>query len=200
MRHRSAPSVTAVTLNLYHDRGDWPQRRALIVEELRKTKPDLIALQEMLQAPGLRNQAEDLAEALGHRYVFVSQDAQQLPRRYGNANLSRHPIVRHDEVPLEPRDDYRSAARVRVKLRGRMLDFVVTHLHPGETGGEIRAQQVRHLLEFTGAVEGQSAGTIVAGDFNATAGSEEPGPMHRAFADAYARLHADADFEPPTPR
>ena len=83
-----------VTLNLYHDRDDWPQRRAFIVEELRKAKPGLIALQEVLQevlqAPGLRNQAVELAEALGHRYVFVSQDAQRLPRRHGNAILSRH--------------------------------------------------------------------------------------------------------------
>ncbi len=190
------PSVTVVTLNLYHDRDEWPKRRALIVDELRKAKPGLIALQEVLQAPGLRNQAEDLAEALGHRYVFVSQDAQHLPRRYGNAILSRHPIVRHDEVRLEPRDDYRSAGRVRVVVHGRMLDFVATHLHSGETGGKIRARQVRHLLEFAGAVEGQSAGTIVAGDFNGTAGSEELGPMHRAFVDAYARLHPDADFRP----
>lgn len=195
------PTFSVATLNLYHDRDDWPQRRRLIVQGLQAAQPDLIALQEVLQAPGLRNQAQDLAEALGYRYVFVSLDADHLPRRYGNAILSRHPIEHHDEVALRPLEHYRSAARVRVRVQGRLLDLVATHLHAGDGGGAVRARQVRHLLEFSGPElsgkrQGPSAGTIVAGDFNATAQSVELKPMQSAFEDAYASLHPRADLEP----
>lgn len=190
------PTLTVVTLNLYHDRGDWPRRRALILEGLRESEPDLVALQEVLQAPGLRNQAQDLAEALGLEYVFASLDDVRLPRRYGNAILSRHPILRHDQVALRPRHDFRSAVRARIDLDGRTLDFIATHLHAGEAGGAIRAQQVRHLLEFVGDSDARPAGIIVAGDFNATAPSPELQPMQQRFEDAYASLHGDADSEP----
>ena len=196
--HSTRPAISVVTLNLYHDRDDWPRRRSLIVDGLRRAQPDLIALQEVLQAPGLRNQAQDLAETLGYHYLFVSLDAPDLPRRYGNAILSRHPFVRHDQVALRPLDDHRSAARVRVRVHGRTLDFIATHLHAGARGGHVRAQQVRHLLEFIAAGDGQSTGTLVAGDFNATAASDELKPMRSGFEDAYARLHPGADLEPAT--
>ncbi len=190
------PTFSVATLNLYHDRDDWPRRRGLIVEGLQAAQPDLIALQEVLQAPGLRNQAQDLAEALGYRYVFVSLDAEHLPRRYGNAILSRHPIEHRDEAALRPLEHYRSAARVHARVQGRLLDLVATHLHAGDEGGAVRAQQVLHLLEFSGQGRGQSAGTIVAGDFNATAQSDELKPMQSAFEDAYASIHHKADIVP----
>ena len=90
-RTRQGPSFGIVTFNLYHDKADWPQRRALVVDELRELKPDVIVLQEVLQHETLKNQAEDLAQALGYSAYFVSIDAADKPRRYGNAILTRHP-------------------------------------------------------------------------------------------------------------
>src|SRR5690606_37958557 len=56
-----AHEFSLVTLNLYHDRDDWPRRRVQIVEELRRLRPDAIALQEVLQHEDLPNQAVWLA-------------------------------------------------------------------------------------------------------------------------------------------
>ena len=62
----SAPEFTLVTLNLYHDRDDWPKRRVQIVNTLRALEPDAIVLQEVLQHEGLPNQATWLARELGY--------------------------------------------------------------------------------------------------------------------------------------
>ncbi|KGT83784.1 endonuclease, partial [Xanthomonas vasicola] len=41
--------MTLVTLNLHHDREDWPARRAYIATELKQLAPDVIALQEVIE-------------------------------------------------------------------------------------------------------------------------------------------------------
>ena len=40
-----APEISIVTLNLWHDKGDWPKREKLIVATLRALRPDVISLQ-----------------------------------------------------------------------------------------------------------------------------------------------------------
>src|SRR5690606_35901617 len=45
----AGPELTVVTLNIYHDRDGWEQRRPLVIEGLRALQPDVIALQEVLQ-------------------------------------------------------------------------------------------------------------------------------------------------------
>ena len=64
-------SLEIVTLNLWHDREDWPRRQATIEAELRRLSPDAIVLQEVLQADGLPNQAQTLARNLGYHAFFV---------------------------------------------------------------------------------------------------------------------------------
>ena len=45
----SPATVDAVTLNLWHDKQDWPRRQDAIVADLRARGPDVILLQEVLQ-------------------------------------------------------------------------------------------------------------------------------------------------------
>src|SRR5688500_8160625 len=82
-------TLTVVTLNLWHDQQDWPRRRALIIDELRALRPDVICLQEVLQHLTLRNQAYDLADSLGYHATFSSVDHDTSTKRYGNAILTR---------------------------------------------------------------------------------------------------------------
>ncbi|MFP3434803.1 endonuclease/exonuclease/phosphatase family protein, partial [Paraburkholderia sp. SIMBA_061] len=79
-----------LTLNLFHDREDWPRRRVQILETLQQLRPDVIALEEVIQREGQQNQAQWLADALGYHWQFVSTDAAGSPLRYGNALLTRH--------------------------------------------------------------------------------------------------------------
>jgi endonuclease/exonuclease/phosphatase family metal-dependent hydrolase len=126
-------TLTVVTLNLWHDQQDWPARRALIVEEMQRLRPDAILLQEVLQHATLKNQAQDLAETLGYRYTFSSVDPDTAVKRYGNAILSRWAMLATDWKRLRPMNDYRTAAHLRLDRLGRVVDLFSTHLHHTET-------------------------------------------------------------------
>ena len=85
----SAPEFTLVTLNLYHDRDDWPKRRVQIVDTLRALEPDAIVLQEVLQL--LRGQLEDglvFLEAGDDLLDHVLGAIKQLPVRRALAGIA----------------------------------------------------------------------------------------------------------------
>lgn len=156
-----------VTFNIWHNQGDWAARLPLLIAAIRAQDPDVIALQEVLEdaAVGLPNQARTLADALGgYSVAFTSTDAEGLPRRYGNALLSRLPVLAQDSKRLEPLDDYRTAIRLRVSLDGRAVDIVNTHLAWQEDAAPVRARQIADLL---GWLPTDGVPLIVMGDFNA---------------------------------
>ena len=184
----SESMLSVVTLNLWHDKGDWPARQRQIVAELRRLQPDVIALQEVLQHENLPNQAQTLAEALGYRAYFVSVDAADAPRRYGNAILSRFPVLSLDWKPLQPTDDYRTVAHARIALGGRTVNLYATHLHYKPEGGAIRKRQIDDLLAYIDA-SADGAPSIVAGDFNAPEHAPEFAQFRQRFDNAYGRLH-----------
>ncbi len=193
---RAAPTIRVLSLNLWHDKGDWPRRRALIVDELRRLRPDVIALQEVLQRDGLRNQAEDLGAALGYRVQFVSVDPPQAARRYGNALLTRARSRARDQRKLDPLDDYRTAAHARVALgRTGAVEVYATHLHNDRQGGAIRARQVASLLDFVDATRGDGP-VLIAGDFNSDADSPELNALAARYRDAYGSAHPQASADP----
>src|SRR5690606_7678177 len=184
----AAAGITLVTLNLWHDKGDWPARQRVIVETLRELRPDVVVLQEVFQHEDLPNQARTLAEALGYEYVFASVDAADKPKRFGNAILSRHPVLDHDWKALEPLDDYRSIVRVRIAIGGRGINVYDTHLHWTEGGGAIRAEQVADVLRYIAATD-DGLPSVLAGDLNASMDAPELQPLLGPFLDAYAAMH-----------
>lgn len=188
--HDTRPSapLTIVTLNLWHDKQDWPRRQDLIVAELQRLSPDLILLQEVLQDTALPNQAATLAERLGYRYRFFSVDPPDRARRYGNAILTRDEPLASQETKLAPLDDYRNAGHVRVRIGGRPLDVYVTHLHHTIEGGAIRERQIDDLLAFVAATRGD-APVLIGGDFNTRADAPELKSLTDVYADTYAAGH-----------
>lgn len=189
--------LSLVTLNLYHDKAQWPKRLPMIVAELKRLQPDAIALQEVLQHESLPNQAQTIAAALGYRYVFVSTDPADQARRYGNAILTRHPILAQDWKKLEPLDDSRTAMHLRISIEGRLVNLYDTHLHWTDEGGAIRRQQVAGLLDFI-AVTRDGAPSVVMGDFNAETAAPELQALSKDFVEAYAVLHPQAKTDPKT--
>lgn len=185
-------TLKVATLNLYHDKDDWPRRRVQIAEELKRLRPDAIALQEVLQDQGLTNQAQWLAAQLGYQWHFVSTDPAGQPRRYGNALLTRHRILKRGGKFLQPLDDNRSAAFLRIDLNGRPLNLYATHLHWTEQGGAIRARQIADLTQYIAATS-EGIPSLVAGDFNSTADAPELAALREAFVDSYGSLHPQAD-------
>ena len=166
-RTATRPVLRVASFNIWHDAGDWPARLPLLVEALRATDADVIALQEVLEdaGKGLPNQAETLARALGgYSAHFFSTDPPGARRRYGNAILTRLPVLAEASKKLEPLNDYRTALRVRVSAQGRPVDFVVTHLAWQPDAGAVRAQQVADLMAWLPA---DDTPLVVLGDFNA---------------------------------
>lgn len=184
--------MDVVTLNIWHDKEDWPRREALIAEELGRLKPDVIFLQEVLQDTALPNQAESLARRLGYAWHFVSVDPPERARRYGNAILTREVPGDRGEKPLRPMDDYRIAGWVRTTVHDRPLNLYVVHLNFTDASGKVRAQQVADLLAFIEATRGD-APVVIAGDFNTPGDRPELAPLRDRYADAYATLDASAD-------
>lgn len=190
------PALGVVTLNLWHDRQDWPHRQDMIVAELRALAPDVIVLQEVLQHDALPNQAQVLAQRLGYEYRFFSADPAEQARRYGNAILTRTPIEQSRETKLKPLDDYRNAGWLRTTVHGRPLNVYATHLHYKPDGGGIRAEQIADLQTFIAQTAGD-APSIIGGDFNTRSDTPELAPLQARFAEAYATMHASED--PNTP-
>ena len=190
----TGPVLRVVTLNLYHDKDDWPARRTQIVAQLAQLRPDVIALQEVLQHETLPNQAQWLAQELGYDAYFISVDPADRTRRYGNALLTRHPVLARGQQALRPLQDSRTAGFVRIRLQGRPINVYVTHLHHTHEGGAMRAQQVDDLMAF---VHSSSEGmpSVVAGDFNSAADSAELAKLREVFVDSYGALHPDATTE-----
>jgi len=189
---RSSDALTVVTLNLWNDQGDWPKRLPVIVEGLRPLHPDVICLQEVLQHPSLPNQAQTLADSLGMAMQFASVDGPERPKRFGNAILTPHRVLRGDAVNLKPYDDYRAAAHVRFAWRGRTVDAYATHLHYTAAGGAIRARQVRDLLAFVDSTRAADGAVVIAGDLNCETGAPELDALWPDHVDAYRTLHPSA--------
>ncbi len=185
-----APNLTVATFNIWHDQGDWPARLPLIEATLRAADADVIGLQEVLQdGDALPNQARTLADRLGMQMVFSSVDAEDQPRRYGNALLSRLPILDSDWTRLEPLDDYRTAQRIRCRMAdGTVIDIANTHFHHTAEGGAIRARQIAHLLDW---LPDDGTPLILMGDLNAPLDNPEMAPLRARFSEALRALHPD---------
>jgi endonuclease/exonuclease/phosphatase family metal-dependent hydrolase len=189
---RPSDSLTVVTLNLWHDQHDWPKRLNVIVAEMRRIRPDVLCLQEVLQNPNLRNQAETLGDSLGCHVQFATVDGPERPKRYGNAILTPHPVRVGESRNLAPADDYRAVAHVRFDWRGRAVDAYSTHLHHTAEGDSIRAAQIRHLLAYVDSTRGDGP-VVIGGDFNCELGSPEMDLVTARYDDAFHAVHPGAN-------
>lgn len=187
--------LSVVSLNIYHDRADWPKRLPLIVAGLRALEPDVIALQEVLQHETLPNQASTIADALGYQVHFVSSDPPGQARRYGNAILTPHRILARGGRRLQPQDDGRTVAHARVAIGDRAVDVHATHLHHTPEGDAIRRRQLQDVLAHV-ADSDDGTPILLLGDFNAPVAAAELQPLLARYIDAYGSRHADADAQP----
>jgi endonuclease/exonuclease/phosphatase family metal-dependent hydrolase len=91
---------------------------------------------------------------------------------WGNAILSRYPIVEHGNalLPTGGKRIQRGYLWARIDLGGgEEFEMIVTHLHDPEDEGYVREIQVPPLLEFWAG----RPSTVIVGDFNASPGDPE---------------------------
>jgi len=136
-----------VTLNIAHGRGlnpiqgtssaeriRWNLRR--IAALLRRINPDVVALQEIDQRSawaGNFDQLDYLAEHTGMSFsVFGVHNRREgrLNLAYGNAILSRHPIISSETVSFGARSvGEKGFIFVEIAVAGQRLPLVNLHLH-----------------------------------------------------------------------
>jgi len=173
--------LTVLTLNIWNRQGPWDARLPLIRAELAKLAPDVIGLQEVLhhdQVP--RDQAVEIAEGMGYYVAFGPAWHIGEGLHFGNACLSRFPIVRAESFPLpgEPGRETRGLLFVELEAPCGRVPVFVTHLDWELHRGQVRRRQVFAIAQKIAELAPTSESAtrfppILMGDFNAEPDSDE---------------------------
>ena len=190
--------VRLVTFNTHHGVGD-DRRHDLprLARVLADAEADVICLQEVDRRFGDRSEDVDqallLSRALDMQLAW-GPAVDELPRpdggsgQYGNALLSRLPILISDVQRLPGGGEPRSALQTMVELDGGTLWITATHLTT--RSARERAEQVAALAALhTGPME---AGVVV-GDLNAAPDAPELAALRERFTDAWELAPDRAD-------
>ena len=189
--------VRLVTFNTHHGVGD-DGRHDLprLARVLADADADVICLQEVDRYFGDRSEDVDqallLSRALDMQLAWgpAIDDPQPdgAPRQYGNALLSRLPILISTVHPLPGSGEPRSALQTMVELDGGALWVTATHLTTGSA--QERADQVAALAALHS--EPMETGVVV-GDLNTDPDAPELAVLRERFSDAWELAPERAD-------
>jgi len=143
------------------DRRLDPERVARVLREI---DADIVSLQEVESTPGAEGTSAQLSALASSAGLAGVAGPTLLGRRrgFGNALLTRHPVVGCRHVDLSVRDrEPRGALAVDLAIGPRRVRVIGTHL--GLRGAE-RRRQVLCLLQLCG--EERPAVVLLLGDFN----------------------------------
>lgn len=163
--------IRVLTYNIHHGEGiDGTVSIKRIADVIRGIGPDLVALQEVdcyMPRSLFLNQARSLARELNLYYSFGTNSRWLYFMQYGNAVLSRFPIIQTKNYPLTYKQEKRGMLGVKINYGGKEIFCFSAHL--GLSGSE-RKLQVKEILSI---ISGTNKPLILAGDFNAGAESVE---------------------------
>lgn len=184
----NAQKIRVLTYNIHHGvdvngKLDLGQ----IAEVIKKTKPDVVALQEVdsvTRRAGNVDQLKELAVRTG-MYYFYGKSMDYDGGGYGIGILSRLPITGSftTRLPGFPKSEPRVAvtAELQLKKKKRFL-FTTVHLDHVKNPSE-RIEQAKKLQEVFGSEQKPS---ILAGDFNAQ-------PSETTMKDIVFSLYEETD-------
>ena len=160
------------TYNIHKCRGlDRRVRPRRIVEVLKETESDIIALQEVVgmdERELERNQVRSIAEELGFDYR-IGENRRVHGGAYGNAVLTRLPIVtQHNHDITQRKKEPRGCLEVILALEGQQPSahhLRIYNVHLG-TGFFERRYQATRLIQVLGDHSDQATPRLLLGDFN----------------------------------
>jgi endonuclease/exonuclease/phosphatase family metal-dependent hydrolase len=168
--------LRVVTLNIHKGLSQFNRRMVIheLREGLRLLKPDLVFLQEVAGHNRRHAQRFEAWPGKGQHEFLAGEELQHVYGRnrvhqyghYGNAMLSRFPIVSHENADVsDHRFERRGMLHTVVKVPGwrRNLHCVCVHLSLHERG---RKRQLDALGERLQDLVARNAPLIIAGDFN----------------------------------
>lgn len=156
------------TYNIHKCKGlDLRTSPERIIDVLRETQADIIALQEVVSVENGRreeNQAQFIADALGFEYR-LGENRKHLGGKYGNVVLSRFPIAedKNFDISVSGREP-RGCQHIDVRLEANSLVHIY-NIHLGTSFFE-RRKQVKKLLDGEILNRSHFAPRILLGDFN----------------------------------
>lgn len=133
-------------------------------EVLAGLNADFIALQEVdVNRPRSFSvhQAEYLAKSLGMDYVFGAAIVYKNESFYGNAILSRFPIITSSNHQLPAQDPKRAMMEIEADVNGNKLRLFNTHM---ELSRQLRLQQMQDFI--VPLIQSNHVATVFCGDLN----------------------------------
>jgi endonuclease/exonuclease/phosphatase family metal-dependent hydrolase len=177
--------LRVMTYNIHHGLDvDFSMDLQAIIDVIKAENPDVVVLNEVNRARITNGYVDTLlliSHRLGMPYVFGANIGD---RQYGNALLSRYPILAWDNTHYAHKTtEVRGLLRAVVQAGGEPVTFFATHLDHLEGQGNVRAGQVAEALEKWA---GESR-AILLGDLNAEPDAPElQGIYEVGFQDALA--------------
>jgi endonuclease/exonuclease/phosphatase family metal-dependent hydrolase len=178
-----------VTFNVHHGVGrDGRHDLPRLARLLAGTGADVICLQEVDRRFGGRSEhvdqalllsrALDMELAWGPAIDRPGDDPDGGRRQYGNALLSRLPVLAGELHPLPGGGEPRSALCTQLEVGGGRLWVTTTHL--SATSAADRAAQAAAVAGLHGGEPG-----VLVGDLNADAGAAELDVLRQHLTDAW---------------
>ncbi|MBN1179898.1 MAG: endonuclease/exonuclease/phosphatase family protein [Anaerolineae bacterium] len=181
----SVGPLRVMTYNIHHGLdADFHVDLLDIADVIAAESPDVVVLNEVSRSRvtnGFVDMLPLISRRLGMPYVFGANYADG---QYGNALLSRYPILEWDNTHfVHNTTETRGVLRVVVDAPGGPITFYATHLDHIEGPDNVRAEQVVEVLD----VWGGTARAVLLGDLNARPDQPELAPIYAAgFVDALA--------------
>lgn len=184
---QAASTFIAMTYNIHHGEGtDGKLDLKRIADLIRGEGADLVALQEVdrgVRRTDRRDLPKELSELTGMQSVFHNNFSFQ-GGEYGNAILSRYPIVWHTNhhYTMLVEGEQRGLLQARIRTPQGEVLLMVTHLDYRPDSTE-RLAQAKTLPSFR--TQHPTLPVLIAGDFNAVPGSPTHRAMTRSFQDVW---------------
>jgi endonuclease/exonuclease/phosphatase family metal-dependent hydrolase len=159
---------------------------AQVIEE---SQPDIVVLQEISRG-WVINGRLDMLTWLSQRLNMPYVSGPTADPLWGNAILSRYPIIESSNLELPPRDLFilRGFTSAVVDLgNGDRLQVIATHFHHLEQDSDVRQLQTPVIVDFWNNTER----TVILGDLNAEPDAPEIDLLRKA-----GLVDAMADAEP----
>ncbi len=164
-------NVRVMTYNL-HMAFNTDGRNSIedLAQVIENSGADVIALQEVSRGWVICGSL-DMIEWLSHRLGMPYTYAPAADESFGNAILSRYPIVSAEYHPLPPDDllMLRSYIEAEIDIGGGTFTMIATHYYHLDDGSEFRQEQSDKLV----SVWNNGSLTVILGDLNATPDAPE---------------------------
>jgi len=166
-----------------------------IAQVIESNNPDIVALQEVSRGWVVSGRVDMLAwlsQRLHMPYVF----GPTADPFWGNAILSRYPILAYSREELPPRDLFilRGFIVALIDLgNGQQIKVIDTHFHHLEGQTDIRQLQSGAILNFINSIDNNNI--VISGDLNAEPSDPEISMLYQArFIDAAKKIDPELAY------